>query len=239
MQPQDNQTIQSEIFLSILVPVYNEERTLLRLLQAVLENLPEQSEVIVVDDGSSDQTPEILLEFQKNVQVVRQPQNLGKGAAIRKGLELAKGRYVLIQDADLEYNPKDYPVLLKPLYEGKADIVYGSRFLNSGRRGSYLTFYIANRFLTILTNLCTGLKLTDMETCYKVLPLQALKSLNLQENGFGIEPEITCRLARQTNLRFMEVPIDYLGRTHQEGKKIKWRDGVKAVFQIFRYTYLK
>ncbi|MBW7877441.1 MAG: glycosyltransferase family 2 protein [Candidatus Cloacimonetes bacterium] len=225
------------MFLSILIPVYNEERTLLNLLQTVLQNLPPQTEVIVVNDASTDQSVTILQEFQTRAHILHQPTNKGKGAAIRRGLEVARGRYVLIQDADLEYSPTDYPNLLQPLYEGKADIVYGSRFLKHGRRGSYLTFYIANRFLTCLTNLCTGLKLTDMETCYKVLPLEALKALDLKENGFGIEPEITCRLARHTSLRFLEVPIQYMSRTHSEGKKIKWRDGFKAVYQILKYSF--
>jgi glycosyltransferase involved in cell wall biosynthesis len=221
--------------LSIVIPVFNEVNTIATVLQRVTEaNVEElEKEIIVVDDGSSDGTREILLSTE-GVTVIFHDSNAGKGAAIRSGLECATGDLVIIQDADLEYNPRDYPTLLAPIMEGEADVVYGSRFLGGPHRVLFFWHYVANRLLTMLSNMLTDLNLTDMETGYKVFRIPVLRGINLQSDRFGFEPEVTAKVARQ-GWRLYEVPISYQGRDYTEGKKITWRDGVAALHHILKY----
>jgi glycosyltransferase involved in cell wall biosynthesis len=220
------------------VPCYNEEATVAELLARVLAS-PWVAQVIVVDDGSVDATREILAAVDDpRVQVVFQPVNQGKGAALREGFARATADYVVVQDADLEYDPAEYGVLLEPLESNQADVVFGSRF-QSGRPHRVLYFWhsLGNRVLTLLSNMFTDLNLTDMETCYKVFRRDLIQSIELQENRFGIEPEITAKVAR-TGRPIFEVGISYSGRTYAEGKKIGWKDGVRAIVCIIRYSPL-
>ena len=195
--------------------------------------------MVVVDDGSSDGTRDLLRELEKRAdppfRLIEHPQNRGKGAALRTGFEQATGDIILVQDADLEYNPRDYPVLLQPLLDDEADVVYGSRFLGGPHRVLFFWHYVGNRVLTTLSNMFTDLNLSDMETCYKVFRSDVLKSLKLYSNRFGIEPELTAKVAK-AKVRIYEVPISYHGRTYAEGKKIGWRDGVSAIWAIVRYN---
>jgi len=221
--------------LSVVIPVYNEKATILEILDRV-QAQPEVNEVVLVDDFSTDGTRDVLrtLEGRENVRVLYHPVNRGKGAALRSGFAAATCDMVLIQDADLEYDPADYPSLLAPLLIGRADAVFGSRFLGGTHRVLYFWHYMANRFLTLLSNVFTGLNLTDMEVCYKVFRRDVLSRMDLVCDRFGIEPELTAKVARQ-RVRIYEVPVSYYGRTYDEGKKIGWRDGVAAVYWIVRF----
>lgn len=216
--------------LSIILPVFNEEQTLTEIIHRILQQ-PWDKELIAIDDGSTDRSLYILKELAQkhdNIHILTLPQNKGKGAALRAGFHKATGNIIIIQDADLEYDPTDYKTLLIPLLDGRADVVYGSRFLGGPHRVLNHHHYIANKFLTHLSNLCTNLNLSDMETCYKAFRPEVLSLLQLQENRFGFEPEFTAQIAYH-NLAVYEVPISYSGRTYEEGKKIGWKDGVQAL----------
>src|SRR5687768_12295273 len=226
--------------LSILVAAYNEEATLRRCLTRVLAaQLPDglEREVIVVDDGSTDRTFNVAEELAAQfplVRVFRQPANRGKGAALRRAISEMTGDLAVFQDADLEYDPDDYGRLLRPILAGRADVVYGSRFIGEERKVLYFWHTAGNRFLTLLSNMLNNINLTDMETCYKAFVADRLRSIPLVSDRFGIEPEITAKVARN-RLRIYEVPISYNGRTYEEGKKIGWRDGVAALWLIARF----
>ncbi len=218
------------------MPCFNEQATIDEVLKRVLDS-PWTSEVIVVDDGSTDGTRERLSSItDPRVVVLLQPTNRGKGAAVRRGFEAASSEFVIIQDADLEYDPADYTTMLQPLVDGRADVVYGSRFMGGQpHRVLYFWHSMGNRFLTLLSNMATNLNLTDMETCYKAFRREVVESLDLVEDRFGIEPEMTAKVARG-GWRIYEVGISYSGRTYADGKKINWRDGVRALWCIGRYS---
>jgi glycosyltransferase involved in cell wall biosynthesis len=223
--------------LSVIVPVYNEEKTLAGIV-AALHAVPLPMEIIAVNDGSTDRSAALLDELHGKRLidiVVHQPRNLGKGAALREGIRRATGEVVVVQDADLEYDPADFGRLLGPIMEGKADAVFGSRFVGGERRVLYFWHSAGNRLLTLLSNMLTNLNLTDMETCYKMVRAPLIKSLVLTSDRFGFEPEITARLA-QARARIWEVPVSYSGRTYEEGKKIGWKDGVAALGHILRFN---
>jgi glycosyltransferase involved in cell wall biosynthesis len=243
--------------LSVVIPVYNELAFVEELLRRV-QHTGLAEEVIVVDDASTDGTRQILERLQSlqangqqqaeiaagqavlplaGIRFLFQDRNYGKGAALRRGFAEASGDILLVQDADLEYDPKDYPKLLEPILDGRADVVYGSRFLGGPQRVHLFWHYVGNRFLTLLSDMITNLKLTDMETCYKVFRSQVIKGMQLKSNRFGFEPEVTAKIAKG-NWRIYEVPISYSGRTYEEGKKVTWRDGVAALYCILRFRLL-
>ncbi len=227
--------------LSIVIPVYNEAATLEALVERVLAvELPLEREIVMVDDGSTDGTREVYPKLEQrwpdaDFKIKLAEENQGKGSAIRQGFKIATGDIILIQDADLEYDPADYHRLLEPILDGRADVVYGSRFMGGqAHRVLYFWHMIGNRFLTLLSNMMTNLNLTDMETCYKVFRAEVIKPLHLRSNDFAIEPEMTAKVAKG-KWRIYEVGISYAGRTYEEGKKIGWRDGFKAIGAIIRF----
>jgi glycosyltransferase involved in cell wall biosynthesis len=224
--------------LSVVMPVYNERATLRQVVDRVIA-VPLDLEVLCVDDGSTDGSREILAELQRQYPQVRpffQPRNMGKGAALRRGIQEASGDFVIIQDADLEYDPADYGALLEPLIQNKADVVYGSRF-QGGRPHRVLYFWhsVANFLLTLLSNCLTNVNLSDMETCYKAFRREVIQSIPIEEDRFGFEPEITVKIAKR-RLRIYEVGIGYWGRTYEEGKKIGWKDGLRALWCLLKYS---
>lgn len=223
-------------FLSVVMPVYNERATIDEIVRRVLA-VPIRIQLIVVDDGSRDGTRDILTALQNELKftLVLQPANAGKGAALRRGFQEVIGDIVVIQDADLEYSPEEFPQLIELICEGRADVVFGSRFL--GRHRVFLfTHYAGNRFLTLVTNVLYNTMLTDMETCYKVMRTEVMRSMTLHSDGFGIEPEMTAKIFKR-NYRVYEVPITYDGRNYDEGKKITWRDGIVALWVLLKYRF--
>ena len=233
--------------LSILIPAYNEERTILSILEVLKElefDFPIVKELIVVNDFSTDKTRSLTEKFIRShpdlsIILHNQEFNQGKGAALHKAIKIASGDFIIIQDADLEYDPNEYNLLLRPLHEGKADVVYGSRFMG-GNPHRILFFWhsIGNKFLTFLSNAFTNLNLTDMETCYKLFKADVIKGLDLKEKRFGFEPEVTAKICRIPGIRIYEVGISYYGRTYTEGKKINWKDGVQALWCVFKYNII-
>jgi glycosyltransferase involved in cell wall biosynthesis len=224
--------------ISVVMPVYNEIGTIDEILNRV-QAVAMEKEIVIVDDYSTDGTRERLKKIEQghgNVKVFYHERNQGKGAALRTGFEGVTGDIVIIQDADLEYDPKEYPVLLEPILDGRADVVYGSRFLGGPHRVLFFWHYVGNKFLTLLCNAFTNLNLTDMETCYKVFKREILEGMDLKSNRFGFEPEFTIKIAKK-KLRIYEVAISYSGRTYAEGKKIGWKDGVKAIIAIFWFRF--
>jgi len=231
--------------LSILVPAYNEENTVNQVLSkltalTLIESV--KTEIVVINDASTDQTEMKVLSFidahiEANIQYFKHDKNQGKGAALHTGIKKASGDYIVVQDADLEYDPRQLNLLLQPILDGFADVVYGSRF-KGGYPHRVLFFFhsVGNKFLTFLSNMLTNINITDMETCYKMFSASHLKSLHLKEKRFGFEPEVTAKISRIKNIRIYEVGISYYGRTYEEGKKINWKDGVRAIYCIFKYN---
>jgi len=228
--------------LSIIIPVYNEINTLPDVIKRVEESqLPEdmKKEIVIVDDFSTDGTRDFLMQLTGKYKIIFQEKNRGKGAAIREGFRTATGDYIIIQDADLEYDPNDYKKILEPMLKGKADVVYGSRFRSGdSQRVLYFWHMVGNRFLTILSNMFTNLTLTDMETGYKAFKSSIAKAINIEEDRFGFEPEITAKIAK-LKCRIYEVGISYHGRTYDEGKKIGWKDGIRAIWCIIKYNLFR
>ena len=226
------------MLLSIIIPAYNEINFIDEIIKKVKET-PYEKEIIVVDDYSTDGTREYLKGLKENsLTMVFHEKNQGKGAALRNGIARAKGDIIIIQDADLEYDPKEYPRLLGPILDGKADVVYGSRFLGGPHRVFYFWHYLGNSMVTLISNMFTNLNLTDMETGYKVFKREVFDGITIESNRFGFEPEITAKIAKK-RFRIYEVPISYYGRGYEEGKKITWHDGIKAFFTILKYNIFK
>ena len=225
--------------LSVVIPVYNEKRWITEVLRRV-RMVPIPKEIILVDDLSTDGTREMLPQFEdENTKILYKKVNQGKGAALRDGFKLCTGNVIIIQDADLEYDPDDYPSLLQPIIENKADIVFGSRFIGEKHRVLYFWHMVTNKILTVLSNMLTNLNLTDMETCYKVFKKEVLEGMDLKSNRFGFEPEFTAKIAKKKKpaWRVFEVPVSYDGRTYEEGKKIGLKDGFNALYCIVRYKF--
>lgn len=223
--------------LSVVIPCFNEEQTIAEVISTVLKQ-PSVGQVIIIDDNSSDNSLLEILKFSKNtkVEVLQNEINMGKGYSVSRGLQLIRCKYVIIQDADLEYDPREYRKILKPMVDGLADVVYGSRFIGSEmHRVNYFWHKVGNRFLTTLSNMFSNLSLSDMETCYKAFTSDVAKKISLKEKRFGLEPELTAKFAK-LNLKVYEVSISYRGRTYSEGKKITWRDGFSAIRCIFKYN---
>jgi len=229
-----------EVKLSIIIPCYNEKSTIQDIVAAVKRSPVQEKEIIIVDDCSTDGTRDILRDVmeQQVDKIIYHDRNQGKGAALRTGFQHATGDVVVVQDADLEYDPQEYPRLLEPIIKDKADVVFGSRFMGAEpHRVVYFWHYVGNKFLTILSNMFTNINLTDMETCYKMFRREVIQSIRIEEDRFGFEPEITAKVARK-GCRIYEVGISYYGRTYAEGKKIGWRDGFRAIYAIVRYNLL-
>lgn len=221
--------------LSVIMPAYNEEATVLQSINQVLK-LQKVKELIIIDDGSTDNTQQILGSIKgSRIKVITHKTNLGKGAAVRRGIREASGDYILIQDADLEYDTEDIPNLIKPFQKGRAQVVYGSRFTGP-RKNMFFWHFMGNKLLSLIVNILYNTTLSDMETCYKLIPTKLARELNLRQNDFSIEPEITCKLLKRGVFIF-ETPISYHGRTYEEGKKITWKDGFKALYVIFRERF--
>ena len=228
--------------LSVIVPCYNERATLLDLLRAVKAGPVKDLEIILVDDGSTDGTREIIDRDARALvdRVILHEVNRGKGAALRSGFAAATGDVVVVQDADLEYTPQDYPKLLDPILNHRADVVFGSRFTGGdAHRVVYFWHMVGNRFLTLLSNMCTNINLTDMETCYKMFRREIIQQITIEEDRFGFEPEITAKISKLPHCAIYEVGISYYGRTYHEGKKIGWRDGFRAIYVILKYNLLR
>ncbi len=225
--------------ISILIPCYNEESTIKKIIENINKNTEFEKEIIVIDDGSTDSTRTILQTELKNqvTHLILNDQNYGKGYSIRRGITKAEGDYILIQDADLEYDPTDYHKLIKPIKNGIADVVYGSRFIGGDeKRVLFFWHTVGNKFLTFLSNIFTNLNLSDMEVCYKVFKTDLIKNIDLKENRFGFEPEVTAKISKIKDIRIYEVGISYMGRTYKEGKKITWKDGFSALRCILYYN---
>ncbi|MCP4213474.1 MAG: glycosyltransferase family 2 protein [bacterium] len=227
--------------LSIVMPVFNEEKTIQKIVDKVLSvRMDLEKELVIVDDYSTDNTPVLLKEIEKKypeVKMFRNEKNMGKGFSVRRGIDEATGDVIIIQDADMEYNPEEYPKLLQPILDEHADVVYGSRFISTeARRVLYFWHSVGNKVLTLFSNMVSNLNLSDMETCYKMFRADVIKRIKLTENRFGIEPEMTFKLSRVVGLRIYEVGISYHGRTYADGKKINWKDGVSAFWVLFKNT---